>query len=341
MPEVAKLAVLGAGSWGATLARTFGSAGRNIHLYTRDEDKAEFINSHHLITKPITVDIPENVVASSDLEAVVNDAKILVFCCTSQSVRELAQNVKDILASNQAKAKEKPIIVSAVKGLELSTLYRMSEVILDVIPDVEVCCLSGPNLASEILRGLPAAAVIASANEKTAEAIQKELSISKFRLYTNSDMIGVEFGGTTKNVIAIAAGASDGLNLGANAKAALLTRGLAEMTRLAVAMGAKPLTLAGLAGIGDLLATCDGSASRNYRLGNLFVKGKGLEEIFSEIGAAIEGVPTARAICELSQRLNIDLPIATQVQAALSGKTSPEGAIMTLMSRPLASEHHS
>jgi glycerol-3-phosphate dehydrogenase (NAD(P)+) len=337
MTEVAKLAVLGAGSWGATLARTFASAGRNVHLYTRDKDKAEFINSHHLITRPITVDIPENVVASSDLASVVEGARILVFCCTSQSVRELVTKVKEILGSR--KQKFSPIIVSAVKGLELSTLYRMSEVILDVIPDIDVCCLSGPNLASEILRGLPAAAVIASSNKETAAIIQKELSISKFRLYTNSDIIGVEFGGTTKNVIAIAAGASDGLNLGANAKAALLTRGLAEMTRLSVAMGAKPLTLAGLAGMGDLLATCDGAASRNYRLGNLFVKGKALDDIFSEIGAAIEGVPTAKAICELSQRLNIDLPIATQVQAALSGKTSPEGAIMTLMSRPLASEH--
>jgi glycerol-3-phosphate dehydrogenase (NAD(P)+) len=336
MTEVAKLAVLGAGSWGATLARTFASAGRNVHLYTRDEDKAKFINSHHLITKPITVDIPENVLASSDLASVVEGARILVFCCTSQSVRELATKVHEILSGLEQKFK--PIIVSAVKGLELSTLYRMSEVILDVIPDIDVCCLSGPNLASEILRGLPAAAVIASSNKETAAIIQKELSISKFRLYTNADIIGVELGGTTKNVIAIAAGASDGLNLGANAKAALLTRGLAEMTRLSVAMGAKPLTLAGLAGIGDLLATCDGAASRNYRLGNLFVKGKGLDDIFAEIGAAIEGVPTAKAICELSQRLNIDLPIATQVQAALSGKTSPEGAIMTLMSRPLASE---
>jgi glycerol-3-phosphate dehydrogenase (NAD(P)+) len=336
MTDVAKLAVLGAGSWGATLARTFASAGRNVHLYTRDEDKAEFINSHHLITKPITVDIPENVIASSDLAKVVEGARILVFCCTSQSVRELATKVQEILSGLDQKFK--PIIVSAVKGLELSTLYRMSEVILDVIPDIDVCCLSGPNLASEILRGLPAAAVIASSNQATASIIQKELSISKFRLYTNSDIIGVEFGGTTKNVIAIAAGASDGLNLGANAKAALLTRGLAEMTRLSVAMGAKPLTLAGLAGIGDLLATCDGAASRNYRLGNLFVKGKALDDIFAEIGAALEGVPTAKAICELSQRLNIDLPIATQVQAALSGKTSPEGAIMTLMSRPLASE---
>jgi len=336
MTEAAKLAVLGAGSWGATLARTFASAGRNVHLYTRDQDKAEFINRHHLITKPITVDIPENVLASSDLASVVEGARILVFCCTSQSVRELATKVQEILSGLEQKFS--PIIVSAVKGLELSTLYRMSEVILDVIPDIDVCCLSGPNLASEILRGLPAAAVIASSNKETAAIIQKELSISKFRLYTNTDMIGVEFGGTTKNVIAIAAGASDGLNLGANAKAALLTRGLAEMTRLAVAMGAKPLTLAGLAGIGDLLATCDGAASRNYRLGNLFVKGKALDDIFAEIGAAIEGVPTAKAICELSQRLNIDLPIATQVQAALSGTTSPEGAIMTLMSRPLASE---
>jgi glycerol-3-phosphate dehydrogenase (NAD(P)+) len=188
------------------------------------------------------------------------------------------------------------------------------------------------------VRGLPAASVIASANATTASAIQNELSIPKFRLYTNNDMIGVELGGTLKNVIAIAAGGADGLKLGSNAKAALLTRGLAEMTRLAVAMGAKPLTLAGLAGMGDLLATCETTTSRNYRLGNEFVKGKSLPDIFAEIGAVVEGVPTARAVCELSKRLKIDMPIAQQVDDGLSGKTSAEGAIMTLMSRPLGSE---
>jgi glycerol-3-phosphate dehydrogenase (NAD(P)+) len=336
MSASAKIAILGAGSWGATLARIFAIAGKHVCLYTRDSVKAELINRQHEIAKPIAVTIPESVKASTDLGEVLSGARIVIFCCTSQSVRELANNVAPLIG--QASASGPPIIVSAVKGLELETLYRMSEVIREVIEGIEVCCLSGPNLAVEIVRGLPAASVIASASAETAGIIQKELSISKFRLYTNNDLIGVELGGTLKNVIAIAAGGADGLKLGSNAKAALLTRGLAEMTRLAVSMGAKPLTLAGLAGMGDLLATCESTNSRNYRLGNEFVKGKTLSQIFAEIGAVVEGVPTARAVCELSKRLKIDMPIAQQVDDGLSGKTSAEGAIMTLMSRPLGSE---
>src|ERR1700733_4857205 len=199
MSASAKIAILGAGSWGATLARIFAIAGKQVCLYTRDSVKAEFINRQHEITKPIAVSIPESVRASSDLGEVLADARIVIFCCTSQSVRELANNVAPLIEKNSATP---PIIVSAVKGLELETLYRMSEVIHEVIPGLEVCCLSGPNLAPEIVRGLPAASVIASADSKTAGIIQQELSISKFRLYTNNDMIGVELGGTLKNVIA-------------------------------------------------------------------------------------------------------------------------------------------
>jgi glycerol-3-phosphate dehydrogenase (NAD(P)+) len=331
-----KIAVLGAGSWGATLARLFALAGKQICLYTQDESKAAFINEKHEILKPIQVSIPETVTASSDLEAVLRDAMIVILCCTSQSTRELATKVAAIL--KPLPKSERPILVSGVKGLELGSLSRMSEVVAEVIPDIEFCCLSGPNLAGEVLKGLPAAAVIAGKDYRIAKKIQTELSISKFRLYTNDDLIGCELGGTLKNVIAIAAGASDGLQLGSNAKAALLTRGLAEMTRLSINLGAKPLTLAGLAGMGDLLATCAGSSSRNYRLGWEFAQGRTLDQISREIGAVVEGVTTARAVCELSEKLKIDLPIARQVDDALRGKTSPEQAIMTLMNRPLASE---
>jgi glycerol-3-phosphate dehydrogenase (NAD(P)+) len=331
-----KIAILGAGSWGATLARLFALAGKQICLYTKDESKAAFINEKHQILKPIEVSIPEHVTASNDLEKVLRDAMIVILCCTSQSTRELATNIAAVL--KPVPKSERPILVSGVKGLELGTLSRMSEVVAEVIPDIDFCCLSGPNLAGEVLRGLPAAAVIAGKDARIAKKIQAELSISKFRLYTNDDLIGCEFGGTLKNVIAIAAGASDGLQLGSNAKAALLTRGLAEMTRLSINLGAKPLTLAGLAGMGDLLATCAGNASRNYRLGWEFAQGRTLDEISLEIGAVVEGVTTARAVCELSEKLKIDLPIARQVDDALRGKTSPERAIMTLMNRPLASE---
>jgi glycerol-3-phosphate dehydrogenase (NAD(P)+) len=232
----------------------------------------------------------------------------------------------------------KPLLVSAVKGIELDSLKRMSEIIEEELPGLELCVLSGPNLAKEILQDLPTAAVIASKNASAASLVQKYLSVPKFRLYTNTDVIGVELGGTLKNVIAIAAGCADGLNLGANAKAALITRGLSEISRLAVFLGAKPTTLAGLAGMGDLLATCASPLSRNYHLGLEMAKGKSLQSILKETGAVIEGITTTTAICKISQNLNIELPIAKLVQAFLDGSLSPSEAIMALMNRPLISE---
>jgi glycerol-3-phosphate dehydrogenase (NAD(P)+) len=264
----------------------------------------------------------------------VSEANVIVFCCTSQSMRKLAEMV----ALNLEGTNNKPILVSAVKGLELDSLQRMSEVIEQEMPGFQICILSGPNLAKEILQGLPTAAVIASKNPSAASRVQAYLSVSKFRLYTNADVIGVELGGTLKNVIAIAAGCADGLNLGANAKAALITRGLAEITRLAVLLGAKPITLTGLAGMGDLLATCSSPLSRNYHLGLEMAKGKSLQSVLKETGAVIEGITTTAAVCKLSQNLNIELPIAKLVQALLDGSLSPSEAIMSLMNRPLVSE---
>lgn len=328
------VAVLGAGSWGSTLSWLLANAGREVRLWTQDAAKAERINSTHLIERPLKIEIPHQVIASSDLGETVAGADVILFCCTSQSTRSLAERLKPHLKNSKAS-----VIVSAVKGLELSTLKRMSEVISDVIPELPVCSLSGPNLAAEILVGLPTASVIACSNIGVALDVQKVVSLPGLRVYSNDDLIGVELGGTLKNVIAIAAGASDGLHLGSNAKATLLTRGLAEMTRLAVRLGAKPGTLAGLAGMGDLFATCAGPNSRNYRLGMEFAQGKQLEEVLTGLEAIAEGVPTAEAVCELSKRLGLELPIAEQVDAALKGKTTPKGAIMTLMGRPPSSEY--
>ncbi len=185
---------------------------------------------------------------------------------------------------------------------------------------------------------MPAASVVASSDLELARALQETLSVSKFRVYANDDLVGCELGGTFKNIIAIAAGSCDGLGLGINAKAALLTRGLAEMTRLAVRLGAKPTTLAGLAGMGDLFATCGSPLSRNYRVGYELVRGKPLDQILTQLGAVAEGVTTAAAVCELSKRLGLELPIAEQVESTLKGNNTPAGAIMALLSRPLASE---
>lgn len=332
-----KIAILGAGSWGATLAHILGVAGKNVTLYTRDQGKALEIRNNGMLSKPFAVSIPPAVVVTSSLTEAMDRARIIVFCSTSQSLRSLCESVKFQLGEHN-KSKNTPIVVSAVKGLELSSLKRMSEIIAEVLPQCKVASLSGPNLAREILAGLPAASVIASHDPTIACDVQRALSLPQFRLYTNNDVIGVELGGSLKNIIAIAAGASDGLKLGANAKAALLTRGLAEMTRLAVALGAKPLTLSGLSGIGDLLATCEGSASRNYMLGYEFAKGRKIADILVGIGAAVEGVPTAEAVCQLSAKHNIDTPIARQVHSALTANVSPQEAIMSLMSRKPSSE---
>lgn len=330
------IVVLGAGTWGMTLTRLLANAGKSVTLYTRNKDKADSLKKTRKMEKPVAIEINGEVVITSDLSEAIAKASIIIICCTSQSMRSLCEDLAPHFSSRtQGK---KPVLVSAVKGLELDSLKRMSEVISELIPGTNVCSLSGPNLAEEILAGLPTAAVVASQDFATAASVQKLLSVPRFRIYSNGDIIGVELGGTLKNVIAIAAGGSDGLSLGANAKAALLTRGLAEMTRLSSYMGAKSNTLSGLAGMGDLIATCAGPTSRNYRLGMELARGKKLAQVKEEVGAVIEGIPTTAAVCELSKRLGVELPIADLVQTTLLGEIEPEKAIMALMARPLASE---
>ena len=334
-----KVSIIGAGSWGLTLTSLFCDANKEIVLYTGNTQKIEQLEKYNKLDKPVSVSfIPGTVNFTNDLGLAIKDADLIILCCTSQSMRSVTKKIASQLGNSLSTGAKKPIIVSAVKGLDLTTLERMSQIIEQEIPMVEVCVLSGPNLAKEILQGLPTAAVIASSTPQAATKVQQILSVPKFRLYTNTDVIGVELGGTLKNVIAIAAGCADGLKLGANAKAALITRGLAEMTRLAVHLGAKPITLAGLAGMGDLLATCSSPLSRNFNLGMQMAQGKSLQNVLDETGAVIEGVATTAAVCKLSEKLNIELPIAKLVQAFLDGSLSPAQAIMTLMNRPLISE---
>jgi glycerol-3-phosphate dehydrogenase (NAD(P)+) len=330
------IAVLGAGSWGTTLARLLSLSGKHVCLWGRDSTKIEKLKIERKIERPLVATIPKAIEITSDLAAAVRNASIILICCTSQSMRPLMHNLREHVAARQEHGRL--VLVSVVKGLELNTLKRMSEVINEIIPELAVCALSGPNLAAEMLLDLPTAAVVACLDASIASHVQKALSVPKFRIYSNTDIIGVELGGTLKNVIAIAAGGSDGLELGVNAKAALLTRGLAEMTRLSVSLGAKGSTLAGLAGMGDLVATCAGPMSRNYKLGMEMARGKSLEQIRQEVGAVIEGIPTTEAAYALSQKIGIDLPIAELVNSALMGLMTPEKAILSLMARPLARE---
>ena len=342
-PAKTTIAILGAGSWGATLAALLAQSGKQVLLYARNQDKAAAIESGRQVTAgQLSIEIPQTVSVTSNLGEAAG-CEVILFCCTAQSMREQALALKDALGAPLENGESNLLIenlrlVSAAKGIELKTTQRMSTVLQEVFPRASVCALSGPNLAGEISAGLPAASVIASASLETARGVQKMLSVSALRLYANDDLIGVELGGALKNVIAIAAGCVDGLKLGTNAKAALMTRGLAEITRMAVAMGAKATTLSGLSGMGDLVATCYSSLSRNYRLGHELAQGASLEDIQLRLGTVAEGVTTCEAVCELSQKLGIELPIAQQVNATLRGSTTPKQAIMTLMSRPLASE---
>jgi len=333
LTQETNIAIIGSGSWGATLSVLFAGGGLNVRLYSRSPEKAARLQKTHLIESPLRIELPPQVTIFDDLAAAVDQAHLVILVCTSQSTRSVASQLAKVLG------KETIAVVSAVKGLELTTSKRMSEVVAEFITDIPICSLSGPNLAGEILAGLPAASVVACKDVAVAANVQKLLSVSNFRVYSNEDLIGVELGGTLKNVIAIAAGVSDGLKLGSNAKSALLTRGLAEMTRLAVGMGAKAITLAGLAGMGDLFATCAGPASRNYRLGMELAQGKPMAEILHNLGAIAEGVTTAEAVCELSKQLGLELPIAEQVNAILKGISTPKGAIMTLMGRPPSTEY--
>lgn len=339
--EKRSVTILGAGSWGLTLAHLWCHSGRPVKVYCRNQAGALKLTTTRLMEKPRAHHIPSEVVITSSLDEALSDTDLVVFACNSQSMRELATAVAASLLSPAAGSKTDkslPVLVSATKGLELGTQMRMSEILTAVVPGCGVASLSGPNLADEVLGGLPTASVVASADINLARSLQSQLSAPKFRVYASDDPVGIELGGTLKNVIAIAAGACDGLSLGVNAKASLLTRGLAEITRLAVRLGAKPQTMAGLAGMGDLFATCSGPLSRNYRVGFELARGKALSLILEELGSVAEGVPTAEAVCELSKRLGLELPIAEQVESTLKGNSTPAGAIMALLSRPLASE---
>jgi glycerol-3-phosphate dehydrogenase (NAD(P)+) len=328
-----KIAIIGAGSWGATLANLFARNGKSVSLWSHSPGKAEKLRAARVLEKPFRVEFPENLAITGELDEALSGALVVLLCCPAQAMREVAGRL-----AGHVDAAAAPVLVSAAKGLELHTFKRMTEVLGETLPDLPRCALSGPNLAKEVLLNMPSAAVVSCENNDVAHRVQQMLSVSTFRVYTNDDVVGVELGGALKNVVAIAAGAVNGLKLGDNAKAALLTRGLAEMTRLAVSLGARPTTLMGLSGMGDLVATCYSSLSRNYSLGFDMAQGVSFQDAQARAGAVVEGVTTTYAVCELSSKLSIQMPIAEQVAAALRGDTTPKGAIMTLMARPLSSE---
>lgn len=330
-----RLAILGAGSWGTALAIALASRFDSIRLWARDRERAAEIarireNPRYL---PGFV-LPDRVQVSSDLAFTLDGAGILLTVVPSRHLRVVLRDVGPYLASN-------PRIISATKGLEEDTLYRMSQLIEEILSNDSkhgIAVLSGPTFAREIAAGEPAAVVVASEDLKVAEEIQRALATPCLRLYTSSDVAGVELGAALKNVIAIGAGICRGLGLGSNSVAALITRGLTEITRLAVSMGACPRTLSGLAGLGDLVLTATGDLSRNRFVGIELGKGLPLNRILAGMNMVAEGVATCHAAHQLGIDKNVDLPIVNKMYEVLYQSKDPRQAIRELMDRPLTSE---
>jgi glycerol-3-phosphate dehydrogenase (NAD(P)+) len=328
MSEV--VAVIGAGSWGTTLANLLAKKGHPVRIWAHEPEVAEAINAYRENTgylKGIALD--PRLEATADLALALRDAEVIVSVSPSQHVRR-------VLADAAPAIRTDALVVSASKGIETSTLKTMAEVLDDVLPPAvaaRACFLSGPSFALEVAKEQPTAVAVASRSADAARQAQLLFQTEYFRVYTNPDVRGVELGGALKNVIALAAGMAVGLGLGHNALAALITRGLAEITRLGIALGASPLTFAGLAGMGDLILTCTGELSRNRSVGIALGQGRPLESILSEMKMVAEGVETARAAFDLANRTGIEMPIVAEVHAVLFQGRHPREAVENLMLR--------
>jgi glycerol-3-phosphate dehydrogenase (NAD(P)+) len=333
-----KIAVIGAGAWGTGLAIVLGRKGTHeVRLWAREAEVRDSIASTRT-NRPFLPDekIPDTVSVTGDLKEALHDVAIVVSVTPSQHCRRVFQDMRPFLGSEM-------LFVSAAKGLEEQTLLRMTEIIREVVGTPNrtprIAALSGPSFAREVARGDPTAVTIASKDVELAETVQREFSDPRFRVYTNSDVVGVELGGALKNIVAIAAGVCDGLGLGHNSVAALITRGLAEITRLVLACGGRAETMAGLAGLGDLVLTCTGGLSRNRSVGVELGRGRKLPEIIAGMhGMVAEGVFTTRAALELARSRNTEMPITEQMDAILNRGKSPKEAIHDLMTRSSKSE---
>jgi glycerol-3-phosphate dehydrogenase (NAD(P)+) len=327
-PAPGRVAVIGSGAWGATLAIGIARRERVTLLCHSPETAARIASGRHNEPRLPGVGVPDAVVVTADPASVAAAADLVIFAVPSAHLRSMAQRVGPFVPSSAD-------VLSAAKGLEPGTLLRMSEVIAEAggIDASRIAALSGPNLALEIARGLPASAVVAAADAALAERIQARLGSRAFRLYVNADILGVELCGALKNIVAIAAGAADGLGFGDNGKAGLITRGLAEMIRLGIAAGANPLTFAGLAGLGDVVATCGSTLSRNHRLGVELAAGRRWSEIEATLPGVAEGAYTVDAAIALADRLGVEMPIAREVHNALFEGKSVQRCLIDLLAR--------
>ncbi|MFN0088078.1 MAG: NAD(P)H-dependent glycerol-3-phosphate dehydrogenase [Blastocatellia bacterium] len=330
-----KIAIIGAGSYGTALALVATRAGNDIRLWAHSAEVADALRGRRENTVYLPgFSLPSSIAPTNDLAEALDEAEIALIVVPSHVCR-------DVFTRMLPAVRPRMIFVSAAKGIEIESGMRMEEVARDVLHDhfePRYVALSGPSFAAEVAADQPTAIVAASHSQDWAADVQQALSTSRFRVYTNNDVVGVEIGGAVKNVMAIATGAVAGLGLGYNSAAALVTRGLAEITRLAVRLGGRPETLAGLAGMGDLVLTCFGNLSRNRRVGYELGRGRNLQEIISEMREVAEGVKTARAACELARGLGVEMPITTGVYRMLYEGKSPHDLMVELMERPLKSE---
>ncbi len=324
-----KIGVFGAGSWGTALAMVLADKDHEVKIWSIIPDQLKEINkkrTNNSYLKNIT--IPERITAVSTLEETIEGADYIIMSVPSSAVREVSRNLKPLIKDNA-------ILVNTAKGIEPGSLKRLSEVIIEEIPGIEgrLVVLSGPSHAEEVAVKMPTAVVVASANNEAAEKVQDLFMNEYFRIYINSDVIGVEIGAALKNVIALATGISDGLGFGDNTKAAIITRGMAEIVRMGMAMGAQPLTFAGLSGIGDLVVTATSMHSRNRRAGIAIGKGEKIEDIKQKMGMVIEGARTAEAIIELNKKYNVDTPITNHVYKIIYENEDPLETVYELMKR--------
>ena len=330
-----RIGVVGAGAWGTALAKLLADKGFRLDLWVFETEVREQIEKdrENKVFLP-HIRLPENIIPTNDLEIAVKNKDLVLVVVPSHCMRDTATRMKPFISPDT-------VVVTASKGIENQTHMIMTQIleeILDFLPRENIAVLSGPSFAKEVANRVPTVVAVASTQREVAVYVQKIFSCPTFRVYVNDDPIGTQIGGAMKNVLAIAAGICDGMNMGLNPRAALITRGLTEMNRLGTKLGADPLTLSGLAGVGDLLLTCTGELSRNYTVGKQIGRGKKLEEIISEMRMVAEGVKTTRSVYNLSKKLGIDLPICNEVYAVLFENLSVEETIERLMNRSLKHE---
>lgn len=330
---MSKISILGAGTWGCALAILLAGKGHEVTIWTKLEKEARDLNENRKNMKNLPgAQMPDEVNITLDLNESCKDKDLIVMAVASPYIRSTSKLAKPFIKDGQ-------IIVNVSKGIEDGTLYTLSEVIHDEIVQADIAVLSGPSHAEEVSRGVPTTVVIGAATKETAHFIQDIFMTDVFRVYTSPDITGIELGGSLKNVIALAAGVVDGLCFGDNTKAALMTRGMAEIARLGIAMGGKIETFAGLSGFGDLFVTCTSKHSRNWNAGNLIGQGKTMEEATKQVGQVVEGVNSAKAALALARKYNVEMPIVEQINMVLfEGKTARD-ALNDLLNRDRRKEY--